>query len=119
MLPTRPKRHQVAWKMANVDVDDVRGCLERGDKHPGVIPGAGYEIEATGVMFWVSEGGGVHQTWVSTLTHPNSRESYPTLVVVGDLGTHTSVARGVVFEGPARGWGGGLPWKVPWQRPEG
>jgi len=119
MFPKSPVGYKVARSVADVDVDHVRLCLERGEKHPGVFPRPGYEVEATGLMFWVSEGGGVHQTWITTLTCADSGKPYPALVVVGNMGSTASVAGGVVFEGAARGWGRGLPWEVPWQRPKG
>ncbi len=118
-VPPRPVRHPVAWELADVDVDDVRRSLECGEEHPGVIPGVGYEIEATGAMFWLHESGRIYQTWATTLTCANPGDPYPTLVVIGHLGRDPSESSRVVLKNPAPGWGRGLPSEVPWQRPAG
>ena len=105
--------------VADVDVDDVARSLGRGEEHPGVIPGAGHEIKATGAMFWVSSSGRIHTTWVTTLACPNRGAAHTTLVVVGGVGGDPSVAGGVVQQDTA--WPGGrvLPWQVPWEGPQG
>jgi len=119
MSPKSQIRHQVAWTVADVDVDDVRRSLELGEEHPGVIPGAGYEVAATGAMFWLSESGRIHQAWITTLTCIDPGKPHSALVAEEDLGGDSLVAGGVVLENAARGWGCGLPWKVPWQRSTG
>jgi len=108
-------RSKVGWTLANVDVDNVARSLERGDQHPGVIPEIGYEVAATGSVFWVSESGRVHQTWITTLTRVDPGKPYSPLVAHGDVGCDPFVAGSVVQQSPARGWGRGLPWKVPWE----
>ncbi len=113
------KRDSLVGELANVDVDYVRRKLEHGEEHPGIVPGIGYEVEATGLMFGLSESEGIYYTWVSTLACVDQGKPYPSLVVVGNMGGNPSVAGGLVFENAPGGWGGGIPGEVPWQRPAG
>jgi len=114
MSSTRSERNPVAWTLADVDVNDVARSLERGEKHPGVIPEPDYEVAETGLMFWLSASGRIHQTWITTLTCADPGKSYSPLMAFGNMGSNPSVAGGMVLEGPAWGWGCGVPWQVPW-----
>jgi len=117
-LPPGSVRNPVAWALADVDLDDVGRSLERGDKHPGLVAGLAYAVEATGIMFGVYQGDRVYTTWVATLTCLDKGSSYRPLVVVGSVGRDSSESECVVLENPARGWGRGVPWKVPWEGPQ-
>lgn len=83
------------------------------EEYTGFLARLGWKVEKAGTMFWVCEGGRVHQGGIVALARAGEGRVDTSVVVIPNVGGNPSVTDCGCKGSPGEGWGGQLLGQIP------
>jgi len=111
-LPAGYVRYASGRELEVRNLDDILREPGRWERYPAVMAGAYTEASPPQLVFWVCQGDGIHQGWLTTFAHRHTGAVAFAVVVKRTMGGDSSESHRGCEARPAKGWGGVVPGKV-------